>query len=171
MAWARSVQGHWRRDALAPVGDDVRLVTFEPGAPKFKATRLRDAVRAATHVLETIGAYSTLACLLHIFKWLRAGAPDARTQLYQVGAGVGENFESSTDDLAFAEAKAQLLLHEAAKAGITRADVANVHSACATSILCIAQGVTAVFCGAAPPRWPRWRCFFLPAATRRRSTR
>jgi len=47
----RSVE-HYTNEAGACGSKDAMYVAFEPGAPKFKATRLRDALRALVHVLE-----------------------------------------------------------------------------------------------------------------------
>jgi endoribonuclease Dicer len=52
--------------------------TFDPGAPKFKVTRLKDVIRGVSAVLKQVGIYGAAVSMLDALKWLHAGAPDPR---------------------------------------------------------------------------------------------
>ena len=74
LRWNASLQG-----TVGLVGaSDATYCTFDPGAPKFKISRLKDILRSVLHVLHQVGAYGAVQSTLHAFQWLAKGAPDPR---------------------------------------------------------------------------------------------
>ena len=61
-------------------------ITFEPGAPRFKISRLKDVLRSVLHVLGQIGPWGAAKSTLEAIKWLNLGAPDVRAKM---GGGGG----------------------------------------------------------------------------------
>ena len=59
---------------------------FEPGAPRFKVTRIKDVLRSVMHVLKQVGVYGAARSTLDALHWLAAGAPDPRADSYSGSA-------------------------------------------------------------------------------------